>query len=214
MFTGLIEDLGKVITIEDKHIDGMLSKRLVIEPYDSDISDLSLGSSLAVNGVCLTVVGAKKGRVSFDIVQTTLSVTNLGCLKKGDKVNLERTVPLGSRLEGHICTGHVDYVGEVIALEKSEKCFLLTVSFDRKWGKYVVPKGSVALDGISLTILECSSKDLIVSIVPHTLQKTNLKNKKWKDKINIEFDYLGKYVISYLSQRDEEQKINPVDPRD
>lgn len=197
MFSGLIEAVGCIRTIAQS--DAM--QRLVIarpKPWES----IALGDSIAVNGVCLTAVEITDETLSFDVIQSTLNVTSLGSLREGDYVNLERALSVQARLDGHICTGHVDHLGTILEIQPNEGAYNIRVGFDSTWAANVVDKGSIALDGISLTIVSCDRESCLVSIIPHTLKFTNLQYKQVGDAINIEFDYLGKYVVAYLKQRD------------
>ncbi|MFH1691287.1 MAG: riboflavin synthase [Candidatus Omnitrophota bacterium] len=189
MFTGLIEGLG--------HIVGMISKngmiRLEIEA-SSIYEGVKTGDSIAVNGVCLTVAGTKGHNFIFDVMLETSRNTTLGKLKLKDQVNLERALKVGDRLGGHFVTGHIDCVGVI----RSKKVSLGNVSFHiglkPVFLKYLVCRGSVAVDGISLTIAEIKKGGFTVCIIPHTLEKTILKKKTAGDKVNVELDMLVKSV--------------------
>ncbi len=197
MFSGLIEAVG---TIAQMNQDGAVMHLTVHK--NSAWSDVCKGDSVAVNGVCLTVVDQGRDTLSFDVIDTTLAVTSLGSLQQGATVNLERALSIQARLDGHICAGHVDCLGQVEAIMQVDGSYHLKIGFSEDWAAHVLSKGSVALDGISLTIVNCDRQSLEVAIIPHTLSHTNLKEKEVGDPINIEFDYLGKYVLSYLKHRE------------
>jgi riboflavin synthase len=159
---------------------------------------MKLGASIAVNGACLTVV--KKGRREFtvDVSPETLRCTNLEHLRTGSLVNLERPMRLGEQLGGHLVTGHVDAVGRVAAIEKSGEFTFFTLDVPAKFAALLVPKGSVAVDGISLTVNECGKGRFSVAIIPFTLRHTNLRARRVGDKVNIETDLIGKYVQKFV----------------
>lgn len=199
MFTGLIEELGEVSTIETQ---GSILRLQIFAKKVLDKTKVS--DSIAVNGVCLTVVNQEEDSFFVDVIRSTLEITSLGFLRIGAKVNLERAMKLSDRLGGHYCTGHVDTLGLITQIEKVEGSYNLTVSYDVSYGKYVLPKGSIALDGVSLTVVSNTNQSCIVSIIPHTLEETHLHAKEVGESLNIEFDYLGKYVVNYLRQQKKE----------
>lgn len=194
MFTGIIEEMGIVKSIK--------SKVITIEA-NKIFDDLKLGDSVAVNGTCLTV-SSFEGKVSpkifnADITSETLSRTNLGDLKSGFKVNLERALTLNGRLGGHIVSGHIDGVGIIKNISKNAEDIELTIEVPPNLIKYIIEKGSVAVDGISLTVAKVNKNYFSVAIIPHTLKETILYYKKAGDKVNIENDIIGKYVEKLLS---------------
>lgn len=194
MFTGIIEEMGIVKSIK--------SKVITIEA-NKIFDDLKLGDSVAVNGTCLTV-SSFEGKVSpkifnADITSETLSRTNLGDLKSGFKVNLERALTLNGRLGGHIVSGHIDEVGIIKNISKNAEDIELTIEVPPNLMKYIIEKGSVAVDGISLTVAKVNKNYFSVAIIPHTLKETILYYKKAGDKVNIENDIIGKYVEKLLS---------------
>jgi len=195
MFTGIIEELG--ILKENK--DTSTGKRFVISARQV-LDDLKRGESISVNGVCLTVVHCDKESLCMDLVHETLDQSNLGELKIGSQVNLERALKLTTRLGGHILQGHVETVGVILEKEKDGEGAMITVSLDAKWMKYCVPKGSIALDGISLTIASISENFIKVALIPYTLEQTTLGIKDKSATLNIEIDIIGKYVESLLYQ--------------
>jgi riboflavin synthase len=196
MFTGLVEDAGTVKAMRKG--DGSL---VLTVATGLALSGMKLGASIAVNGACLTVV--KKGRREFtvDVSPETLRCTNLEHLRTGSLVNLERPMRLGEQLGGHLVTGHVDAVGRVAAIEKSGEFTFFTLDVPAKFAALLVPKGSVAVDGISLTVNECGKGRFSVAIIPFTLRHTNLRARRVGDKVNIETDLIGKYVHSFLAHR-------------
>jgi riboflavin synthase len=196
MFTGLVEDVGRVYRWEKRKASG----RLVLE---SDLSTraMALGSSIAVNGACLTVIGKARRRFAVDVSPETLRRTNLQYAAPGDWVNLEQPLRLGERLGGHLVTGHVDGVGKVISIRAAREFTLFKFRAPQALMRLLVPKGSVAVDGISLTVNQCAQRDFSVMIIPFTLQHTNLHRRRLGDKVNIEVDIIGKYVKQLLTPR-------------
>ena len=189
MFTGIIEEVGQVARIGGGSLVVNCSK--VIE-------DVHLGDSIAVNGVCLTVTHFDRSGFTADVMPETVRRTSLAELKKGSPVNLERALTLASRLGGHIVSGHIDGTGEIVQFADEGNAILMTVSADSSLLRYIVEKGSVALDGISLTVAQVTDSDFTVSLIPHTREVTNLGSKKTGSPINIETDVLGKYVEKML----------------
>jgi len=193
MFTGIIEELG---TLREENTTStgkqfMITARKVLD-------DLTIGESISVNGVCLTVVHCDKKSLCLDLVHETLDKSNLGGLKIGAQMNLERALKLSTRLGGHILQGHVETVGVILEKEKDGEGAIITVRLDKKWMKYCVPKGSIALDGISLTIASTSENIIKVALIPHTLEQTTLGIKDKSATLNIETDIIGKYIESLL----------------
>lgn len=189
MFTGLVEAVGELI--ERKPTSGGLRLR-VASPL---AAELAPGDSLAVNGVCLTVILAEAGEIHADLGPETLRVTTLGTLARGSQLNLERPLRLESRLGGHFVQGHVDATGHVEELRPDADCHWLTVSFPSELAPFLVHKGSVALDGISLTIAGLGVDRFDVQVVPYTLTHTNLGRLERRDRVNLEADMVGKYVV-------------------
>ena len=195
MFTGIIEEMGIVKSIK--------SKVITIEA-NKIFDDLKLGDSVAGNGTCLTVSSFSNKIFNADITSETLSRTNLGDLKSGFKVNLERALTLNGRLGGHIVSGHIDGVGIVKNISKKSEDIELVIEVPTNLMKYIIEKGSVAVDGISLTIakVDNNKNNFSVAIIPHTFKETVLYYKKAGDKVNIENDIIGKYVERLLSFND------------
>lgn len=158
------------------------------------LEDVALGDSIAVNGICLTVTHFDAAHFTADVMPETVRRTSLAELKRGSRVNLERALTLRSRLGGHIVSGHIDGVGTIAAMQEEGNAILLTVRASDDVLRYVVEKGSVALDGISLTVARVSAADFMVSLIPHTREITNLREKRMGSRLNIETDILGKYV--------------------
>lgn len=190
MFTGIVEGIGIVKNFQELEESWLLELEL---PFSSS-DGLEAGASLAVNGCCLTMRSDGTTEGSFDLLEETLKRTNLGDLKPGDRVNLERSLPANGRLGGHFVTGHVDGQGTIEIFEGRGKNLFLQVHVDTDGTKYLVDKGCIAVDGCSLTVCEVTDNSFAVWLIPHTLGKTNLKGRKTGDRLNLEFDLLAKYV--------------------
>jgi len=203
MFTGLIEEIG---TIKEKIRTG---GGYSITVHASVVTnDLRIGDSVAINGVCQTVVQVTSASFTVTAVEETLQKTTLGGLKSGSKVNLERAMPANGRFGGHFVLGHVDTVGRIVAIKTGATEVLVTVSFPSEFEKYLIPVGSIAIDGISLTVARLDQDQCTVAIIPHTFENTILHEKRPRDEVNLEFDVLGKYVVRNLSHK-EPQRITP-----
>jgi riboflavin synthase len=189
MFTGLVETVGEVA--ETKPTPSGIRLRLTTELSGA----LAPGDSLAVNGVCLTVVSADAAGVHMDVSPETVRVTTLGMLKRGAAVNLERPMRADSRVGGHFVQGHVDATGTIEDVRQDGDCWWLTVKFPPSLAAQIVRKGSIAIDGISLTVAGVDDRRLDVQIIPYTWQHTNLKDARVNDVVNLECDMLGKYVL-------------------
>lgn len=196
MFTGLIEEVGAVERIA--HEGG--AARIVVEAPGAAAS-AKLGDSIAVNGVCLTAVAIDGGLISFDAVPETLARSSLGSLRAGSKVNLEQALVAGARLGGHFVQGHVDGVGRILAIREEGNARVVTISAPAELMRYMVLKGSVALDGISLTLAEVGEETITVWIVPHTWTHTNLSDRRPGDPVNIEADLIARHVEKLLAER-------------
>ncbi len=199
MFTGIIEELGKIRQITTNKIQIECSTLL---------SDLKIGDSVAVDGVCLTVTGIGNNLFDADISPETMKVTILGNLKSGDLVNLERALPADGRFGGHIVTGHIDGQGKCTSFAKTGEFYRLEVSLPAESSKYVVQKGSVTINGISLTVAKVFENIIQCAIIPHTFENTNLKMLKSGDSVNIEVDILAKYIEKFLSTSDNRSRID------
>ncbi|HEX3030817.1 MAG TPA: riboflavin synthase [Bacillota bacterium] len=198
MFTGIIEELGRLRNIKK----GSKSALLDIEASEV-LGDVKLGDSIAVNGVCLTVTGFTTTNFTADVMNETLQRTNLGSLRPGEQVNLERALKLGDRLGGHIVSGHIDGVGSISSQTREDIAVVTRITADPEVLKYIIVKGSVAIDGISLTVIDVDAGSFAVSLIPHTAKLTTLGFKKPGDKVNLEGDVLGKYVEKLLTNPGE-----------
>jgi riboflavin synthase len=191
MFTGLVEDVGDVTRVEA--LPSGEGRRLWVRARLLDEA-LSLGASLAVDGVCLTVTAWQKGEISADVGPETMARTTLGSLAPSARVNLERPLRLGDRLGGHMVAGHVDGVGTIVAVVERHEALDFEIHPPRQLLRYIVPKGSIAVDGISLTVNLVDESGFTVSLIPHTQQATTLANKGKSAPVNLEVDLIGKYV--------------------
>ncbi|MDE1829492.1 MAG: riboflavin synthase [Thaumarchaeota archaeon] len=194
MFTGIIEGLGKIEKFE-KNTKTRSEARMKIN-LGKLAKGLKVGDSVAINGVCLTAINIAKGIAEFEMVGETIKKTNLGALESGDEVNIERSLKIGDRLEGHFVLGHVDGSGTILKIDKQSNQVQLWIELPKELAKYVAKKGSITVDGISLTVVDKIKTKFSVSIIPHTMKVTNLGSKKVGDKVNIETDVLGKYILS------------------
>ena len=193
MFTGLIQALGTVVAVQAED-----AARLLTVGGAPWIPELALGDSVAVNGACLTVVGQHPGGCAFQAGPETLARTNLGRLVASDRVNLEKPLRAGDLLGGHIVLGHVDGQGTIIDRTREGDWDVVWFSCDRELTKYMVAKGSIAVDGVSLTLVDALSDRFSVALIPHTLANTTLGMKRSGDRVNLEVDVLGKYVEKLL----------------
>jgi riboflavin synthase len=193
MFTGIIEEIGVVQAIER----GEQSARFTIQA-DKVTEDVAIGDSITVNGTCLTVVHHASGLLAFEAVFETLQKTALGALAIGDVVNLERSLAANGRFGGHIVQGHVDGVGTIASIRAVDNSYYIYITARPSQLRYIVRKGSIAVDGISLTVVEADDKMFSVSIIPHTWEHTNLHTRRAGDTVNLETDIIGKYVERLL----------------
>jgi len=198
MFTGIIEGTGIIKSIvELKDTDRSADSMIEID-LGKLSKGLQVGDSVNVNGTCLTTTRIMKNKVCFEVVKETLRRTSLGMLEIGDHVNLERSLRISDRIEGHIVLGHIDGVGEIEDIVKKPSETKIWISVNKEIAKFLVSKGSVALDGISFTIVNVWKNKFSIALVPHTLAVTTFKNKLKGDKVNIEVDILSKYVAKFL----------------
>lgn len=193
MFTGLVEELGRV----GKVLRGAHSIRLTVQATKV-LEDARLGDSIAVDGACLTVVEFGRDSFTVDIMPETFDRTTLSHRRTGDPVNLERTLRVGDRLGGHIVSGHVDAVGTLVSVTPRDNANILRIRVPASLGPYLVPQGSVAVDGVSLTVVDCGEDWFEVSLIPHTREVTVLSRRRAGESVNVETDVLGKYVCRML----------------
>jgi riboflavin synthase len=200
MFTGIVEEKGKVVRVEPRGQGKRLKLSIPLR-----LTDIQLGDSINVNGACLTVVEISTPVIGVDLSTETLQKTTLSDLKEGDFVNLERALRLSDRLGGHIVTGHIDGMGTIAELRREGDFLQMKIRAPQSVSKYVVQKGSIAVDGTSLTVNECRGDLIELTLIPFTLEKTVLINKKVGDRVNLEGDILGKYVEKMLDRNPSER---------
>jgi riboflavin synthase len=193
MFTGIIEGLGKVKRLTTKGADAVLEIESAIS-----LTDVAIGDSVAVSGACLTVIASNQNIFQADVSAETLGKTTLKHLHPGDKVNLEKSLRVGAYIGGHFVLGHVDTTGRILSQTKKSGSLIFAIQTDDNLSRYIVEKGSIALDGVSLTVNKLEKGRFYVNIIPHTAEKTTLVMKKEADLVNIETDILGKYVEKLL----------------
>lgn len=199
MFTGLIEEIGQVLEVKN----GENSSKITVSS-EKVLEEIKLGDSIAVNGACLTVTSFTGNSFTVDVMAETLRKSNLKFLKRNSKINLERALKVGERLGGHIVTGHIDGIGKVKDVKKEDIATWLTVKPSKELLKYMVLKGSVALDGVSLTIAQVYEDCISVSLIPHTKAQTILQYKVTGDEINVECDLIGKYIENLVFRKEKE----------
>jgi len=195
MFSGIIEKLGRVLDIKQEGSNYHFTIGL------PDTSELYIDQSIAHNGVCLTVVDIKDGQYTVTAIEETMKVSNLGDIKKGDKINLERAMLPNTRLDGHMVQGHVDAMAEIISIDQKEGSWYFRFKYGEEHSKLVVSKGSIAINGTSLTVVEPTDTELSVAIIPYTYEHTNFCLLRTGDKVNVEFDIIGKYVAKHMGVR-------------
>ena len=200
MFTGIIEEIGEIKNISL----GVESKKLEIKARKI-LSGLQIGESMNINGACQTVIKVKPDSFVVESVKETLKRSNLDLLKKGDRVNLERALKLSDRLGGHLLTGHVDCTAEIKSITTDGNSSVFEFSLPPEYSALVVEKGSIAINGISLTVAELKKSSFTVAIIPFTLKMTNLRDKRVKDIVNLEFDLFGKYVKRMLEEKENKK---------
>lgn len=205
IFTGIIQELGVVVKLQVRQD----AARLTVGA-EKVLAGVQLGDSIAVNGVCLTVVDFSERHFTVDIMPETLRRTNLAELKPGDIVNLEPALTLGARLGGHLVSGHIDDVGRIAARHQEGNAIILRISAPPAVMKYIIPKGSIAVDGISLTVTSLEKSAFTVSVIPHTAAQTNLGQRKVNDPVNLENDLIGKYVARLLAGQEEDEKNGDI----
>ncbi|MDD2484178.1 MAG: riboflavin synthase [Eubacteriales bacterium] len=199
MFTGIIEEIGMIAQIQKKADSARLSiKGATI------FEDMKLGDSIAVNGVCLTVTNFGGNLFSADVMNETLKRSNLGDLNAGRKVNLERAMRADGRFGGHIVSGHIDGIGHIIEKKNDGNAIWITIGAEESLLKYIVEKGSIAIDGISLTVATITTRSFSVSVIPHTGSMTTLTDKNVGESVNLENDIVGKYIERFLSFKEKD----------
>ena len=203
MFTGIVEELAQIKSIKPrkKGIRYSISADFIMD-------DIKIGDSISVNGVCLTIIETRKNSFCMDLVEETLNKSNLGELQVGDFVNLERAMKATDRFGGHIVQGHVETVGIILEKQMQHEEAILSVGIDPEWMRFCIPKGSITLDGVSLTIAKIDGNIIEVALIPHTLENTTLGLKGKTDTLNIETDIIGKYIDRLLSFDADEEEID------
>ena len=196
MFTGIVEDIGKVLNITNSQIE-----------IETCLDDIKIGDSIAVNGVCLTVIKISNNKISFDYSPTTSDITNISLLKKNSVVNLERALTLNTRLGGHIVSGHIDTNTTIIDIKKEDRFYFISFKVNEDIKKYIVKKGFVSIDGISLTIAQNDNEKFSVTMIPETFNKTIFHTRKIGDVVNVELDVLAKYVENILNKKNDKKEI-------
>jgi riboflavin synthase len=199
MFTGIITDIGRIVEVAQEHAADE-GRRLTIETR-LPLAEIPLGGSIATSGICFTAVDKGKGWFSVDASGATLEVTTAGRWQRGDKVNLERSLRIGDEMGGHIVFGHVDAVGAIVALEPVGESHRLEVAVPASLAPLIAVKGSIAVDGISLTVNQASDQSFACNIIPHSWRQTNLPERRAGDLVNIEVDMLARYVARQLAFR-------------
>lgn len=193
MFTGIIEEIGEILAMKKGAESMMLTVRA-----QTILEDVKLGDSIAVNGVCLTVTALGKNQFKADVMHETMNRSALGKLKIGSKVNLERAMRANGRFGGHMVAGHIDGTGQITDIHRDDNAVWYTISAKPQILRYIIEKGSIAIDGISLTVAEVTEEHFAVSIIPHTLQRTTLAERGKGDIVNLENDIVGKYIEKLL----------------
>lgn len=194
MFTGIIEEVGKI-----KNIQGGTNYKLTIGA-SKILEDIHLGDSIAVNGICLTVISWDNGSFTMDVMRETLERTSLHRLRAGSFVNLERALAVNGRFGGHIVSGHIDGTGEIVNIRRDANAVWYKIKTSEKILEFIIEKGSIAIDGVSLTVAKVDRSAFYVSVIPHTLENTILLRKKTGDIVNLENDIVGKYIKSFTDK--------------
>lgn len=198
MFTGLVEEIGRVESV----IKSTKSSRITIKAKNV-LEGVKLGDSICTNGVCLTVTSFDSGKFTVDVMAETIRRSNLRNFSPGDEVNLERALSLGDRLGGHIVSGHIDGIGIIESFEQEDNAVWITITASHEILKYIVQKGSIAIDGVSLTVAYVDEAVFKVSVIPHTKDMTTLLRKKAGDEVNLECDVIGKYIEKFLGAKEQ-----------
>ena len=206
MFTGLVETTGTILRLERADRDLHLTVGASLEP-----PELKIGESIAVDGVCLTVASFQGDAFTLDLSEETVGRSTFGQRRQGDEVNLERALRLGDRLSGHLVSGHADGTGRVAARQRRGESLVVKFEIPPELSRYLIEKGSVAVNGVSLTVNRCEGRQFEVNVVPHTARASTLGNLKVGDRVNVEVDLIGKYVEKFLLQRSGSQSTGGVD---
>jgi riboflavin synthase len=206
MFTGIVEDLGKIKGIRRKAKDVVF----IISTNKINLDELEHGESISVNGTCLTVISLSKGAFEVKASHETLNRTNLSRVKVGSRVNLERAIRVGDRLDGHIVNGHVDGVGRIASIDQKGESREIWVTLIPELSRYVVEKGSIAVDGVSLTVNRVDGDKFSANIIPYTQDATIFGDMKTGDLVNIECDIIGKYVESFVAEKKEKKGLREL----
>ncbi len=206
MFTGIIQGIRKISAVED--IEGGRKLRIQLE----DLAEkLQQGASVAVNGVCLTAIKIEVGSAEFDIIQESLDRSNLGTLVIGDSVDIERACYFGDEVGGHQVTGHIDCTGKIDEIRKTPNNRDIVVYCEEEWGRYLIPKGWIAIDGVSLTVVDVGNNWFSISLIPETLKQTVLGKKTKGDIVNLEFDHTTKVIVRTVERMLPEIKIQMLE---
>ncbi len=200
MFTGIVEDVGRVRSVKVSPEGGVLE-------VETGLDGIKEGDSVAVNGVCLTVVDYHNGTVTFDVSPETLRRSNLGLLRRGDPVNLERSLRADSRIGGHLVMGHVDFTARILQFRGSGNHRTLKIEVPEDYRVFFAVKGSVAVDGISLTVNEVGEGFISANIIPYTFENTNLRTKREGDLVNVEVDIVARYVVNFLREEGRKRRL-------
>lgn len=203
MFTGIVEEIGIISSMKN----GIKSSKLTIT-CNEVLEETKIGDSICTNGVCLTVTNISKNTFEADVMAETIRKSNFGTLNIGSKVNLERALSLNTRLGGHLVSGHIDGIGHITSIKEEDNALWISIKASKDILKYIIYKGSIAIDGISLTVAYVDEDIFKVSIIPHTLQKTILLSKSVGDSVNLECDVIGKYVEKLLGINNINKKEN------
>lgn len=206
MFTGLVEEIGRVESV----VKSAKSARITIKAKKV-LEGVKLGDSICTNGVCLTVTSFDSGRFSVDVMAETMRRSNLRSFSPGDEVNLERALSLADRLGGHIVSGHIDGIGTIENFEQEDNAVWISIAAASEILKYIVQKGSIAIDGVSLTVAYVDDAVFKVSIIPHTKDMTTLLRKKAGDEVNLECDVIGKYIEKFLGAKEQAPVKKSID---
>ena len=201
MFTGIIEEIGKIHSVEK----GINSGKITIEARKV-LKGTKIGDSIAVNGLCLTVTTMGAASFTADVMPESMRRTNLRGLKKGDEVNLERAMAADGRFGGHIVSGHIDCTGNIAKIEREENAVWIYIDIAEEYLRFVIEKGSVAIDGISLTVAKVTEGGFAVSVIPHTWEETTLLKRKVGSNVNIETDIVGKYIYNFTQPQKTEKR--------